>query len=75
MLREFDESHFGRETRRRWMDFEIIEAFLPEELQLLGNGQLCNLDLSIEGERFEDDLVCKAAHELRPEGSGELAQH
>ena len=57
------------------MDFEVIEAFLPEDFQLLGNGQLGNLDLSIEGERLEDDLVCKAPHELRPEGSGEFAQH
>ena len=56
------------------MDFEVIEAFLPEDFQLLGNCQLGNLDLSIEGERLEDDLVCKAPHELRPEGSGEFAQ-
>ena len=57
------------------MDFEVIEAFLPEDFQLLGDGELGNLDLSIEGERFEDDLFCKAPHELRPEGSGKLAQH
>jgi hypothetical protein len=57
------------------MDFEVIEAFLPKDFQLLRDGELCDLDLSIEGERLEDDLVCKAPHELRPEGSGEFAQH
>jgi hypothetical protein len=39
------------------------------------DGQLCNLNLSIEGKGFEHDFVCKAADKLRPKGPGELAEN
>ena len=54
---------------------KIVEAFLAIDFQLLRYGYLCNLDLSIKGERFEYDLVGKTSYELRPEGAGDLAKH